>query len=151
MKTHSLVHKTIIKRPIGEVFDFFSNAENLNLITPPDFNFKILTPLPIQMAAGTRIDYSINFKGIPFKWKTEISAWKTNQYFIDKQVSGPYKIWEHLHLFNAVEEGTEMIDKLSYLSRGWIVEPFLQLAFVKRNVEAIFDYRNQKLKELFPA
>ena len=150
MRTHSLVHQTIIKRPIHEVFEFFSNAENLNLITPPEFNFKILSPLPIKMYAGTRIEYSIKFKGIPFKWKTEISAWEKEQYFIDKQLSGPYKIWEHTHLFKAVEGGTEMTDKLSYLAHGWIVEPFLQAAFVKRNVEAVFAFRNQKLKELFP-
>ena len=51
MQPHTIIRKTIIKRPLEEVFQFFSKAENLNLLTPPELSFKILTPLPIKMQA----------------------------------------------------------------------------------------------------
>lgn len=150
MKTHTLIRTTIIRRPLTEVFDFFSKAENLNLLTPAELEFKILTPLPIKMKAGALIDYKIKLNGIPFKWKTEISEWKQNEYFIDQQLKGPYRIWHHTHTFKVVPEGTEMTDTVNYLSPGWFLEPLIQSLFIKKKVEGIFDYRNSKLKEIFP-
>lgn len=150
MKTHSLIRKTIIKRPLHEVFGFFSKAENLNLLTPPELQFSILTPLPIEMKKGTLIDYKIKLNGIPFRWKTEISEWKLNDCFVDQQLKGPYRIWHHTHAFKSIPEGTEMTDTVKYLSPGWIFEPLIQFLFVKKKVEGIFDYRNSKLKEIFP-
>jgi ligand-binding SRPBCC domain-containing protein len=132
------------------VFQFFSKAENLNLLTPPELSFKILTPLPIKMQAGTLIDYRIKLNGIPFNWRTEISTWKVNECFVDQQLKGPYKIWHHTHSFTAVKEGTLMIDEVKYLSPGWILEPLIEKFFIKKKVEGIFDYRNSKLKEIFP-
>ncbi len=150
MKPHIIIRKTIINRPLEEVFNFFSKAENLNLLTPPELKFKILTPLPIKMSAGTIIDYKIKLNGIPFNWKTEICDWKVNEYFVDQQLKGPYRIWHHTHSFKAVDGGTQMIDEVKYLSPGWILEPFIQALFIKKKVESIFDYRNSKLKEIFP-
>jgi len=150
MTPHIIVRKTIINRPLEEVFDFFSKAENLDLLTPPELQFEILTPLPIQMKAGTLIDYKIKLNGIPFLWKSEISTWKVNECFVDEQLKGPYRIWHHTHSFKAIAGGTEMTDEVKYLSPGWFLEPLIQALFIKKKVESIFDFRNQKLKELFP-
>ena len=38
-----------------EIFRFFSDATNLELITPDTIRFKIVTPLPIDMHEGTLI------------------------------------------------------------------------------------------------
>jgi hypothetical protein len=150
MTPHVIVRKTVINRPLEEVFDFFSKAENLDLLTPPELQFKILTPLPIQMKAGTLIDYKIKLNGIPFLWKSEISTWKVNECFVDEQLKGPYRIWHHTHSFKSIAGGTEMTDEVKYLSPGWFLEPLIQALFIKKKVESIFDFRNQKLKELFP-
>jgi hypothetical protein len=150
MTPHIIVRKTVINRPIEEVFEFFSKAENLNLLTPPELQFKILTPLPIKMKAGTLIDYKIKLNGIPFLWKTEISTWKVNECFVDQQLKGPYRVWHHTHSFKSIDGGTEMTDEVKYLSPGWFLEPIIQVLFIKKKVESIFDYRNQKLKEIFP-
>jgi len=146
---HEYKTTTLIKRPINEVFDFFSKAENLNVLTPPMLEFKILTPLPIEMGKGTLIDYSIKLNGIPFKWKTEITEWKEGQFFVDEQLKGPYRIWKHRHSFESIGEYTQMIDTVQYLSPGWILEPLIDKLFIRKKVEEIFSYRNQKLKDIF--
>ena len=151
MKPHILVRKTVVKRPLNEVFEFFSKAENLNLLTPPELEFKILSPLPIAMKKGARIDYRIKLNGIPFSWKTEITDWQQGKYFVDEQLKGPYRIWHHTHSFTETKEGTEMTDTVKYLAPGWFLEPIVHHLIVKSRVEKIFDFRNQKLEELFPA
>lgn len=151
MKPHILETTTIIKRPLKEVFEFFSKAENLNRLTPPELEFKILTPIPIQMKPGALIDYRIKLNGIPFNWKTEICVWEPPYRFVDQQLKGPYVKWHHTHQFKELDNGhTEMIDRVEYLSPGWILEPIITNLFVKSKVEAIFAYRTKALKEIFP-
>ena len=73
---HKLEMETLVPGSLETVFNFFSNAENLEQITPPELGFKILSPLPIRMKKGTLIDYRIRLFGIPLKWQTLISKWE---------------------------------------------------------------------------
>lgn len=151
MKPHQLVTETIIRRNINEVFDFFSKAENLNALTPPELSFKILTPQPIQIKEGALIDYRIKLSGIPFNWQTEICIWQPPYRFVDQQLKGPYKIWHHEHKFEETANGyTKMIDTVTFLSPGWILEPLINKLFVGKKVQEIFNYRTEQLLKLFP-
>lgn len=149
MKPHIYTEETIINRPIDEVFEFFSKAENLNLLTPTFLKFKILTPLPIAMGVGTLIDYKISLNGIPFTWKTKISTWKKNEVFVDEQLRGPYKVWIHEHKFEVVDSGVKMTDTVQYLSPGWIVEPIINKLYIEKKVKEIFEFRKKVLLQYF--
>lgn len=152
MKPHQLEYETRIDAPLTEVFDFFSRAENLQALTPPYLHFKILTPLPIVMGQGILIDYQIKLLGIPFKWRTEISVWEPPMKFVDRQLAGPYAHWVHTHEFRAEGNLTYMKDTIAFRSPGGrFLEWIPHLLFVKRSVNAIFQYRQQALNALFPA
>ena len=149
MKKYILETETYIPKPLNEVFDFFSKAENLNKLTPPDVHFKIMTPLPIDMKKGTLIDYRIKLNNIPFYWKTEITEWNPPFKFADNQVKGPYQTWFHEHSFVEKDGKTYMKDKITYLSKGWILVPLLHWLFVDKKVKQIFEYREKQLGLIF--
>ena len=129
------------------LFEFFSDAFQLEQITPDWLNFRILTPAPIQIRQGCLIDYSIRLRGLPIRWCTEISAWDPPFSFTDRQLKGPYQLWEHLHTFESVPEGTLATDEVSYrVFGGRLVNRF----FVQRDLLRIFEYRERKMLELFP-
>ncbi len=146
---HTLIAETVINRPIAEVFDFFSKAENLDKITPPDMKMEILTPLPIIIRKGTLIDYKIKVNGIPFKWQTLISEWNPPFRFIDEQLKGPYNTWIHEHTFVERDGKTYMRDYVQFKSPGFFLEPLIHKLFVEKKIKAIFEYREKILKELF--
>ncbi len=146
---HLFQRTTQIEKNTGEVFNFFSKVENLNLITPPELQFKILTPLPVVMEWGTLIDYQLKLNGIPFRWKTKIIHWDPPFTFIDLQVKGPYRIWKHTHSFIDKGNFTEMSDRVEYLAPGWILEPLLNRFFIRKKVEGIFDYREKQVQKYF--
>ena len=150
MKPHFLEFESKLYRPLGEVFEFFSNAENLNKVTPTEVNFSMLTPMPIKMQVGALMDYRIKLKGIPFFWRTHISVWEPTAYrFVDEQAKGPYVFWRHEHIFEDKGEYVLMTDRLHYLSPGWFLEPLIDRLFVRKQIEKIWEYRGKVFGELF--
>jgi len=149
LKIYELRRKVTLPSPVENVFSFFSKAENLNLITPPWLYFKILTPLPIMMKKNALIDYSIKLFGMNMTWQTEITAWQAPHRFVDSQLKGPYRVWEHTHIFEENEGGTQMEDVIRYAVPGFVLSPLVHFLFVRPRLEKIFAFREQKMLELF--
>ncbi|MEO6182393.1 MAG: SRPBCC family protein [Verrucomicrobiota bacterium] len=135
-----------LPRPRDEVFWFFSDARNLEALTPSWLKFEVLTPAPIAMQPGALIDYQIRVHGFPIGWRTEITEWSPPFRFVDVQLRGPYRLWHHTHIFEEREGGTLCTDEVRYRPRGGALVNWL---FVRRDVERIFQYRQQKLREIF--
>jgi ligand-binding SRPBCC domain-containing protein len=143
-----LERTNFLSHPIGQVFAFFAEPQNLEKITPPTMRFTILTPLPIEMRQGALIDYRIVLNGIRMLWRTEITEWQPPHRFIDTQLKGPYLQWIHEHSFREVEGGTEMMDRVEYRVPGGPLEPLIHRLYVRPQVERIFDYRESVIAEL---
>ncbi len=137
-----------LPRSRDEVFWFFSDARNLEALTPSWLKFEVLTPAPIAMQPGALIEYQIRVHGFPIGWRTEITEWSPPFRFVDVQLRGPYRLWHHTHIFEEREGGTLCTDEVRYRPRGGALVNWL---FVRRDVERIFQYRQQKLREIFAA
>src|SRR5579871_5080404 len=149
MRTFLLQRDQWIPRPIDEVFAFFADASNLEAITPPWLGFRILSPQPITMHAGTRIAYRLSWRWLPLRWVTEIEEWQPPLRFVDRQRQGPYALWRHTHSFEAHGRTTRMQDRVQYaLPLGPLGRLMHRLA-VGRDVEAIFAYRASRVNEIF--
>jgi ligand-binding SRPBCC domain-containing protein len=135
-----------LPRPREEVFAFFSDARNLETITPPWLRFEVLTPRPIRMRPGTLIDYRRRIHGIPIRWRTEIVEWNPPHRFVDVQLRGPYSLWHHTHTFEVRDGGTLCGDLVRYRPRGGRLMNWL---FIRRDVGRIFAFRNEKLTQIF--
>jgi len=135
--------------PLEDVFQFFSQSENLQTLTPPWLDFKINTRLPIEMKTGTLIDYQLRLYKIPIRWKTEITEWNPPYKFADTQLKGPYKKWVHEHIFVEKDGVCLIIDKVNYQVPGWILSPLINHLFVKRDIKRIFDFRHKKILQHF--
>lgn len=146
MREYELIREQTIDADLDVVFAFFADARNLEELTPPWLNFEIITPDPIDMAVGTRIDYRLRVHGIPVRWQSEITAWEPMRRFVDEQRRGPYQQWIHLHEFEEVDGGTRVRDHVRYAVPGGAL---VHRLFVARDLEKIWDYRARKLNQLF--
>ncbi len=135
-----------LPRPRDEVFPFFADALNLETLTPPWLKFEVLTPRPIEMRAGLRIDYRLRVHGFPLRWQSEITAWEPPHRFVDEQRRGPYRVWIHEHAFEERGGGTLARDQVRYGVFGGML---VNTLFVQRDVTSIFRFRQQKLREIF--
>ncbi len=138
-----------VPKPLDQVFAFFADAGNLEALTPQWLRFSILTPQPIAMFPGVLIDYQLRWHGIPMRWKTEITRWEPPFLFEDLQLKGPYKLWRHAHRFESVDGGTRISDRVQYSLPFGILGSAVHALSVRKNVEEIFKYRDQKVLEIF--
>ena len=149
LRTHVLHREQRLDGTPEEVFGFFADARNLEAITPPLLRFRVLTPDPIAMGPGALIRYRLNVHRVPVGWLTAIREWDPPRSFVDQQLRGPYALWHHTHTFEALPDGgTLMTDVVRYgLPFGALGEIAHRL-FVRRDIEAIFDFRAKKIVEL---
>ena len=146
MKVRQFLSELWLPRPREEVFAFFSDARNLDAITPPWVRFRMLTPGPIEMKTGALIDYKLRVHGLPIRWRTRITEWEPPIRFVDEQLRGPYRLWVHEHDFESRDGGTLMRDRVRYaVPFDFLVHKFL----VQRDVERIFAYRTESLLRRF--
>jgi hypothetical protein len=148
MSQHTLHRELSVPQPLSMVFDFFSRAENLERITPPWMQFRILTRPPIVMKQGATIAYALHVRGIPLRWLTEIEQWNPPHEFIDIQAKGPYRSWRHTHRFSEVEGGTSIVDIVHYALPFGPLGRLVHRLQVARDLSRIFDYRSQRVQEL---
>jgi len=151
MQLFSLKRRQILPIKIEEAWNFFCAPNNLAKITPSKMNFKVLgfTGNP-ELHSGQIIQYKVSV--LPFirvKWVSEIVNVILHSEFTDVQKSGPFSYWQHRHIFNEVSDGTEMKDELYYSVPFGLFGRVANSVFVAREVNAIFDYRNKVLSDLF--
>jgi len=131
---------------------FFSNPRNLEVITPPWLNFRIVYLDQDQIYAGQFITYRIRLAPMVWvRWVTEIEEVEEPVRFRDVQRIGPYAVWRHTHVFEPNADGVLMTDEVEYATGwgpfGWVAEQ----VYVHRSVNRIFAYRRQVLEERFKA
>jgi ligand-binding SRPBCC domain-containing protein len=148
-RVYTLEREQWVPRSPDQMFLFFSDARNLEKITPPWLSFRVVSVAPEPIVPGTLIHYRLRVRGIPFRWTTKITEWNPPHSFIDIELSGPYAQWIHTHRFEARNGGTLLTDRVEYALPLGFLGRIAHGLLVKRDVEGIFDYRRQKIEEMF--
>ena len=149
MKIRTFHREQRIPAPLPEVFSFFSEARNLDRITPPWLHFKVLNQTDRGLKAGTLIDYELAWHGIPMRWTTLIQEWCPPTKFVDLQLKGPYCLWHHTHSFETCDGGTLIKDTVQYAVPAGMLGDLFAGWLVRRDVERIFDYRAKQIPAMF--
>jgi ligand-binding SRPBCC domain-containing protein len=149
MRNYRLERAQIFHQPLERTFAFFSDAFNLEKITPPLLRFRILTPSPIEMGEGAVLDYQLTLFGMPFRWRTLIESWVPGKSFVDRQVKGPYALWRHIHTFEALGPAQTLVrDQVEYRIPFGPLGRLAHQLFVAESLKRIFDYRAEMTAHL---
>jgi len=149
MQAYTLSATQRVARPLDAVFAFYAEPRNLARLTPSSLGFRLVRPPDPVMARGLTLTYRIRPMGIPMTWVSEITEYDPPHRFVDEQRRGPYAYWHHAHTFRAVDGGTEVADVVTYRLRFGPVGRVVHALLVRRQLEAIFAFREAAIRETF--
>ena len=144
-----LKKEIFVNEPIDKVFEFFNTPLNLQKITPPFMNFKLLTPGKIVMKDGAVFDYKISLLGIPIRWTSYICDYDPPYQFSDIQLQGPHSYWHHQHIFESVDNGTLIKDIVHYEMPFGFLGRLGNFFIGKPLNNAMFNHRTKVVESLF--
>ena len=148
MTVHELERSQRVEIPVEEAFAFYGDTLNLEPMTPPWLHFKVTTPGAVRMQPGALLDYRLKLHRVPIRWTTRIETWDPPEGFVDIQLKGPYKLWEHTHVFERDGEETVIHDRVRYALPLGPLGALAHRLFVRRDLERIFDYRAEAFSRL---
>ncbi|MDP9119759.1 MAG: SRPBCC family protein [Acidobacteriota bacterium] len=146
MKLYEVRATMHLPHPRSRVFPFFADPGNLETLTPGWLHFHILTPLPLPMEPGAKIDYRLRVHGLPVRWRSEITVWEPPRRFVDEQRRGPYRLWHHEHTFEEEDGGSRVVDRVRYAVLGGAL---VNRLLVAKDLAKVFAWRQEKLGEVF--
>ena len=145
---HHLYREQLVHRPLDEVFEFFSEAANLELITPPWLSFRMADAASVEMRAGTQLEYRLRLHRVPVRWVSRIALWEPGRRFVDVQITGPYRVWRHRHEFEPRGQTTVVRDHVEYALPFGLFGALAHAVFVERDLARIFDFRRDAVARL---
>jgi NADH dehydrogenase len=149
MATHRLTASQLIDRPIDEVYAFFSKPENLGRITPRSMGFE-LRSTDTDMRDGLEIEYRVRpLLGIPARWVSRITDVRPPHTFRDVQLTGPYRLWDHRHTFEAEGNATRVRDEIHYQVPLGPLGELANRIWVRPQLEQVFRYRAHSVAAIF--
>lgn len=150
MREELVISVQDLPAPRAEVFAFFSDPSNLERLTPPWLNFRIVTPSPLPRGEGALFEYRLKVRGLPIFWRTLIEHWEEGRCFVDRQLIGPYALWHHTHLFEDLPDGgTRITDRVRYRVGFGLLGRLVTWLIVRRDIQTIFEYRKAIIADVF--
>ena len=139
-------HRFIVDAPLSEVAHFHSQSASMGAITPPPIVVQ-LHLAPPTLNDGDEMEFTMWLGPLPIRWRARIEQ-KSDTGFVDRQLSGPFAQWEHVHTFVSLDaEHTADVDQVTArLSSHWFWR------FVGTNMwfglPILFAYRGWKTRRM---
>jgi ligand-binding SRPBCC domain-containing protein len=135
-----------LPRPVEEVFAFFRRPANLLRVSPPELQLK-LVEAPESLEVGSRIVLVGQRLGFKQQLVNVVTALEPNRLIQDEQQEGPFGKWSHQHHFEAIPGGTRVRDVIEFEPPGGLLGLVLKVGVIERDLRAMFDHRQEKLRE----
>ena len=151
MAFYQFIHEQLFHASVEEMWRFISAPKNLKEITPDYMGFEVTTPyLSEKMYAGMIISYKVSpVLNLKVDWVTEITHVKENEFFVDEQRIGPYKLWHHQHHLIQMQEGVLMRDIVTYQPPFGFLGALANKLLISKKLNEIFNYRKVVLEKKF--
>jgi ligand-binding SRPBCC domain-containing protein len=148
---HELTSIQKIPASLEATWQFFSNPQNLKLLTPPALDMVVTNKVfGDEVYAGQIMSYKLKpLLNITAYWTTEITHVDKGRNFVDEQRKGPYRLWHHQHHFKEIEHGIEMTDLVHYRLPLGFLGNMTHGILVKKKLIEIFTYRFNRINEIF--
>ena len=146
---YTIYREQYVDSTLAQAWDLLKKPANLDLITPSELQFQIVSHVPRKMFNGLIVEYRIKIPWFGVRqWVAEIKHIKEIQSFVDEQRIGPYKFWYHYHQVDEEDGRVKLTDRIFYEVPYGLFGKILHKFIIRKTLKKIFDFRSDKLAEL---
>jgi len=128
--------------PVDAVWKAHEDVQLLERIAPP-FPAVRLKESNIVCGLGTEFTVRVELLSLGLDLRVKITHWDPPTCFIDEQVSGPFRFWEHTHHFMPISaESTRVVDAVKFE-----LNPLVDGTLIRLGLETMFKLRMQNLRQ----
>ncbi len=142
------VYRSRMPAPAAAVYSWHAQPDALERLTPPWENAKVVARSGGIEQPGSRVKIQVRVGPITQTWTAEHIACEPGRMFRDTMISGPFRHWEHTHLFIPDGENSSWLeDRVEYELPLGRVGKFIAGAYIHRRLSRIFAWRHRVTAE----
>lgn len=142
---HIFEKSSIMKTTMEKMIAFHEDPNALRNLTPPPIFMQLHEDNRTSNTEGD-LKFTLWFVFIPIKWHAEHQEGPTKTSFADMQLSGPMAYWRHEHIFEEVEGGIKLTDRVTLAHQAGIKGLLTRLMFDGLPLQILFFYRHLRTK-----
>jgi ligand-binding SRPBCC domain-containing protein len=144
------VYRSKIPASANAVYDWHALPDALTRLTPPWENARVIEQTGGIEDVGSRVKIRLRVGPFSQTWTAEHTACEPGRMFRDVMISGPFRRWEHTHLFIPDGENSSWLeDRVEYeFPFGWLGRLFGG-AYTRRRLTRMFEFRHRVTAQAF--
>jgi ligand-binding SRPBCC domain-containing protein len=143
---HTFRRLTKLAAPREAVFAWHDRAGAFHQLTPPWVQMEVLRHDGIADGAQVVVRLWAPKLPVAIRWELQHADYIKNEQFVDRQISGPFRSWEHTHRFIEDPAGCTIEDSISFDLPAPV--PFVA-ELIKAELKRLFDFRAEVLTTEF--
>ncbi|GAC1621463.1 MAG: hypothetical protein NVS9B13_13050 [Candidatus Acidiferrum sp.] len=132
------------------VYQWHAQPGALAALTPPWENAQVIERTGGIDQPGSRVKIRLRMGPLSQVWTAEHTACEPGRMFRDVMISGPFRRWEHTHLFQPNGENSSWLeDRVEYVLPFGGLGKFFGGAYTRHRLERMFAWRHRVTAEAF--
>jgi ligand-binding SRPBCC domain-containing protein len=137
------VKESILRATPEQVFTFHELADALERLTPPWEQVRVVQRANISQVGSRAIIETRLFGLIPARWVAEHTVYDPPRLFVDVQISGPFRAWQHRHIIEPHPQGAVLRDEIEYEPPLWWLGRWAAPFAIEPRLRRMFDFRHK--------
>ena len=137
--------RTVMNTTVDKMMAFHESEDTFGKLVPPPMFGQIREDNRTSITEGD-LKFTLWMGPIPIKWHARHQPGPTKTSFADLMVEGPMAYWRHEHIFEAVEGGTALIDRVTISHKPGLQGFLTRLMFDGIPLRILFFYRHLRTK-----
>jgi uncharacterized protein len=146
------VYRSRMPASAETVYRFHAEPGALQRLTPPWEKAKLIASNGSIEIPGSRVTLRVSVGPFSQNWIAEHVACEPGKMFRDVMRSGPFRKWEHVHLFLAESRNSSWLeDRVEYeFPLGWLGE-FIAGNYTRNRLQRMFEWRHHSTAAVLSA
>jgi ligand-binding SRPBCC domain-containing protein len=137
--------RSVMKTNMATMIAFHEDPGALSRLSPPPIFTRLNRDERKSLTEG-ELEFTLWFGPVPIRWLAQHQPGPTDNSFADLMLRGPLAYWRHEHIFEPVNGGVALIDRVTLAHKPGLPGLLTRLMFDGLPLQMLFFYRHLRTR-----